>query len=168
VQCPLPRGSLSNRCKLARVAVAEPGDVEVLERFPDERVTRDNVDFYRGLLREELRANRCLDCGRWHLPHRAFCPDCWSSRVVAAPVSGRGTVHLLIFLHQGRPIPGIDYAAGHPVATIELEEQVGLRFTAALTGCPREQMCIGMPVELCFVERGGQRVPAFRPAAGPV
>lgn len=145
------------------MAAAEPGDAELLELFPDERVTRDNADFYRGLLRGELRANRCLDCGRWHLPHRAFCPDCWSPRVAAAPVSGRGRVHLLIFLRQGRPLPGIDYAAGHPVATVELHEQPGLRFTATLVGCAREQMRIGLPVELCFVQRGSQRVPAFQP-----
>lgn len=145
---------------------AEPSDVEVLALFPDERVTRDNVDFYRGLLRGELCANRCLDCGHWHLPQRAFCPECWSQRVRATPLSGRGTVHLLIFLRQGRPLAGIDYAAGHPVATVELEEQAGLRFTATLAECPRERMRIGLPVELCMIQRGGQRVPAFRPRAG--
>jgi uncharacterized OB-fold protein len=148
------------------VAAVEPDDAQILALFPDERVTRDNVSFYRGLLRGELCANRCLECGRWHLPHRAFCPDCWSPRVEARPVSGRGTVHLLIFLHQGRPLPGIDYSGGHPVATVELEEQPGLRFTATLADCPRERMQIGLPVELCFVARGSQRAPAFRPRSG--
>jgi uncharacterized OB-fold protein len=145
---------------------AEPSDAEVLARFPDERIDRDNVDFYRGLLHGEVRANRCSDCGRWHLPHRAFCPDCWSRNIASVPISGYGVVHLLIFLYQGRRVPGVDYSRGHPVATVELVEQPGLRFTATLVDCERERMRIGLPVELAVMERGGRPVPAFRPAAG--
>jgi uncharacterized OB-fold protein len=141
-------------------------DAEILACFPDEKVTRDNVDFYRGLLEGELRANRCLDCDHWHLPHRPFCPECWSPRVAAVPVSGLGTVHLLIFLYQGPRVPGIDYERGHPVATVELVEQAGLRFSATLVDCERERMRIGLPVELAIIPRGGQPVPAFRPAPG--
>jgi len=144
----------------------EPSDEEVLARFPDERIDRDNVDFYRGLLAGEVRANRCGACGRWHLPHRAYCPDCWSNEIASRPLSGRGVVHLLIFLYQGRRVPGVDYARGHPVATAELVEQPGLRFTATLIDCERAQMRIGLPVQLGVIDRGGRPVPAFRPAAG--
>ena len=139
-------------------------DEQVLARFPKERIDPDNVGFYRGLLEGELRLNRCRDCGEWHMPQRAVCPRCWSENVVATPVSGRGTVHLLIFLHTGAPIPGVDYAAGHPVATIELAEQKGLRFTATLVNCVRSEMKIGLPVELTFIERDGRPAPAFQPA----
>jgi hypothetical protein len=139
-------------------------DEQVLSRFPEERIDQDDVPFYRGLLEGELRLNRCDDCGEWHTPPRAFCPACWSERVAARPVSGRGTVYLLVFLHLGTPLVGVDYAAGHPVATVELVEQVGLRFTATLVDCPRTEMRIGLPVELTFIEREGCPVPAFRPA----
>jgi uncharacterized OB-fold protein len=138
-------------------------DEQVLARFPNEGIDQDNVAFYRGLLAGELRINRCGDCGEWHMPHRAVCPRCWSGNVIATKVSGRGTVHLLTFLHLGAPAPGVDYAKGHPVATVELAEQQGLRFTAALVNCERREMQIGLPVELSFIERDGCPVPAFQP-----
>ena len=144
--------------------MTELTDTAVLAAFPSAPVDHDNVDFYRGLLHRKLLINRCQDCGRWHMPHRAICPACWSENVVATDVSGRGTVYTLIFLRLGAPADGVDYRAGHPVATIELEEQEGLRFTATLVDCPRESMRIGMPVELAWIEREGQPRPAFRPA----
>jgi hypothetical protein len=81
-------------------------------------------------------------------------------------VSGRGTVHLFIALRQGPPADGVDYAkAPHPVITVELEEQRGLRFTGTITGCALDDIRIGMPVELTWIERNGSPYPAFRPAA---
>ncbi len=48
------------------------------------------------------------------------------------------------------------------MATIELEEQPGLRFTSTIVGVPNEQLAIGMPVELSWIVRGHNPVPAFR------
>jgi hypothetical protein len=80
-------------------------------------------------------------------------------------VSGRGTVHLFIVLRQGPPADGVDYAkASHPVVTVELEEQKGLRFTGTMVGCPVDEICIGLPVALRWIERSGSPYPAFRPA----
>jgi uncharacterized OB-fold protein len=141
-------------------------DEDVLERFPSEQIDQDNIDFYRGLLHHELRLNLCADCGQWHHPPRAFCPACWSANVQATPIDGRGTVYLLIFLHLGSPIEGVDYAKGHPVATVAFDDQPGLRFTATLVDCEREEMKIGLPVELTWIEREGEPVPAFRPRGG--
>lgn len=141
----------------------ELSDAHVLERFPRDRIDRDSIDFFRGLLEHELRFRHCTDCGEWqHLP-RAFCPACWSPNVVSRPVVGRGRVHLLIFLHLGSPVSGVDYAAGHPVATVEFDDPAGLRFTATLVDCERDEMKIGLPVELTWIERDGRPVPAFRP-----
>lgn len=139
-------------------------DQEVLDRFPRDAIDQDNVDFYRGLLAGELCFRRCTDCGEWHHPPRAFCPACWSAKLESIPSPGTGTVHLLTFLHLGSPAPDVDYEEGHPVATVALDEPSGLRFTATLVGCEREQMKIGMCVELTWIERDGSPVPAFRPA----
>ena len=83
--------------------------------------------------------------------------------MVATPVSGRGTIHLAIFLHQGPPADGVDYAAGpHPVVTVELEEQEGLRFTSDRGRQPtNDAIVIGAPVELTWIERDGRPFPAF-------
>ncbi len=103
---------------------APVSDAELVERFAHLRVDRDNASFYRGLLDHELRMHRCAECGLWHQPPRPMCPRCWSWDVVSTPVSGRGTVHLLMRLHQGPTAPNVDYADGpYPVVTVELEEQ---------------------------------------------
>jgi uncharacterized OB-fold protein len=142
----------------------ERTDQQVFECFRNDRIDRDNIEFYRGLLGQELCFQHCVDCGEWHHPPRAFCPACWSAKVVAKPVNGRGRVHLLIFLHLGSPAPGVDYEAGHPVATVEFDDPEGLRFTATLVDCERDEMKIGLPVELTWIDREGRPVPAFRPA----
>jgi uncharacterized OB-fold protein len=143
-----------------------PSDAELVERLAHLPVERDTAEHYRGYLRRELVFNRCADCGRWHHPMRPMCPACWSWSVVPTAVSGRGTVHLRIVLHQGPPAPGVDYArAPHPVVTVELVEQAGFRFTSTMVGCALDDVRIGMPVELAWIERSGVPFPAFRPAA---
>ncbi len=139
-------------------------DAEVLERFPSVRLDHLNKQYYQGLLRHELLAGRCRACGRWHTPLRPICPSCWSAEVSPAPVSGRGTVHLLTFLHQGPPAPGVDYSGGFPLAAIELAEQPGLRVQATVVDCPRDRLRIGLAVELTWIDRDGAPWPAFRPA----
>jgi uncharacterized OB-fold protein len=141
-------------------------DADLVDRFKRARVDHDNKAFYRGLLDKRLLINRCRACGRWHHPPKPICPECWSTDLEPTEVSGRGTVHLLILLHQGPPAPGVDYAAGpHPVATVELAEQEGLRFTSTVVGCPARDVHIGMPVELTWTERDGAPFPVFQPVA---
>lgn len=142
-------------------------DAEVFERFPDVRLDHLNKQYYGGLLRRELLAGRCRACGRWHTPLRPICPSCWSAGVSAVPVSGRGTVHLVTFLHQGPSAPGVDYAGGFPLAAIELAEQPGLRVQATVVDCPRDRLRIGLKVELTWIDRDGAPWPAFRPVGSP-
>jgi uncharacterized OB-fold protein len=144
---------------------SELSDAELVERFRAVPVDRDNQDFYRGWLDHELRMTRCADCGRWQHPPRPMCPACWSWNMVSTPVSGRGTVHLLMRLHQGPPLAGVDYAvAPHPVAVVELDEQVGLRITSTVVNCAPDDVAIGMPVEVAWIDRDGVPYPAFEPA----
>jgi len=140
-------------------------DADLVARLAHLPVDRDNAEQYRGYLRHELVLNRCADCGRWHQPMRPMCPACWSWNVVPTAVSGRGAVHLFIALHQGPPADGVDYAKGpHPVVTVELEEQPALRFTSTMIDCALDDIAIGMPVELAWIERSGAPYPVFRPA----
>jgi len=136
-------------------------DEELVERFPDVVITDDNKAFYGGWTDQELLLNRCADCGTWHHPPQPICPECWSSRVEPTPVSGHGTVHLLIWLRQGPPADGVDYSTPHPVATVELVEQPGLRFTSTVTGVAPGELAIGDTVELTWTERNGEPYPVF-------
>ena len=143
-------------------------DTELLRRFPDTNIGHDDKDFYRGWLERELRIKRCNSCGHWHHPPRPVCPKCWSFDVDAVAVSGRGVIHLLIWLHQGPPTEGVDYSGGYPVATIELEEQAGLRYTSTVIDADRSQLRVGLEVELAWIERVGEPFPVFRSRVGSV
>jgi uncharacterized OB-fold protein len=137
-------------------------DRELVERYPGVRIDHTNKHFYRGLLERELRLNRCADCGWWHHRPKPICPRCWSSKVEATPVSGRGAIHLVMFLHQGPPADGVDYDTGpHPVVAVELEEQEGLRFTSTVAGARNDDIVIGAPVRLSWIERDGRPFPVF-------
>ncbi|MDB5970230.1 MAG: hypothetical protein JWQ90_2680 [Hydrocarboniphaga sp.] len=137
-------------------------DEQLLERFPGTRIDHDNKAFYRGLLNRQLLIDRCGDCGHWFHPPRPICPKCWSRDIRPTAVSGRGHIHLLILLHQGPSAPGVRYDTPHPVATIELEEQSGLRFTSTIVGSDNAALKIGLPVELSWIDRGANPVPAFK------
>ena len=142
-------------------------DGELVDRFPDIVIDGGNKEFYRGWLQHQLLLNRCQDCGRWHHPPKPVCPECWSTRVRPTPVSGGGTVHLLIWLRQGPPADGVDYSTPHPVATIELDEQPGLRFTSTVVDATMDDVAIGDRVELTWVERNGEPFPAFTRSLAP-
>lgn len=137
-------------------------DAELLERFAAHTVTRDSAAHFRGRLDHELLINRCAECAAWHHPPKPVCPSCWSSSIVPTEVSGTGTIHLLIFLHQGPPAPGVDYGTPYPVAAVELDEQPGLRFTGTVVGSPNEDIAIGCRVQLDWIDRVGEPVPVFR------
>jgi uncharacterized OB-fold protein len=140
-------------------------DAELVDRLPRQRIDHDNKEYYRGWLQRRLLLNRCAACGRWHHPPKPVCPNCWSTDLRPTEPSGRGTVHLLMLLHQGPPAPGVDYAAGpHPVVTVELDEQPGLRITSTVVDCPVDEIAIGQRVSLVWLERDGAPFPAFTPA----
>lgn len=138
---------------------ATPTDDELIAIYRDVRLDHTNKHFYRGLLEREVRLNRCAQCGWWHHPPKPICPQCWSSEVVATAIAGTGTVHLLIVLHQGPPADGVDYSTPHPVATVELDEQVGLRFTTALVGA---DPAIGQRVTLDWTTRNDRPFPIWK------
>ena len=134
---------------------------ELVQRFPGEPITHDNAAHYRGRLRRELLVNRCDDCQLWHAPPKPVCPACWSWNITPTPVSGNGSIFMNVFLHQGPPAPGVDYATPYPVVTVELEEQVGLRFTATVAEADNDDIRIGKAVRLDWRERHGAPMPVF-------
>jgi uncharacterized OB-fold protein len=137
-------------------------DDELVARFAAYGVDRDSAAHFRGRLTRRLLLQRCTDCGTWHHPPRPVCPSCWSANVVATAVAGGGTIHLAIFLHQGPPVAGVDYSTPHPVVTVELDEQPGLRFTSTVIDAPNEAITIGRRVTLDWIERDGVPLPVFR------
>lgn len=141
-------------------------DEEVLARFPDVHIDHDNKAYWKGKLEKRLLINRCQECGYWVYPFRPCCPECWSDSVAAEEVSGKGAIYLLVFYHQGRPIPGVDYSTPYAVGAVELAEREGLRYVAPIVNAANDEIKIGMPVELVWIDRDGVPAPAFAPAKG--
>jgi uncharacterized OB-fold protein len=137
-------------------------DDELVTLFAGHDLTIDSAPHFRGRLDRRLLINRCAACGTWHHPPRPVCPSCWSSDVVATEVAGTGTIHLAIFLHQGPPAEGVDYATPYPVVTVELDEQPGLRFTSTVVGAPNSDIAIGRRVTLDWIDRAGVPLPVWR------
>jgi uncharacterized OB-fold protein len=142
-------------------------DEELVRRFPHHILDHDTKARFRGYLEHQLLVNRCQDCSTWYEPPGPVCPHCWSSQVVPAPVQGTGSIFMAIFLHQGPPVEGVDYATPYPIVTVELDEQEGLRFTATVAGAPPADIAIGRRVRLDWIERAGEPIPAFRLAGRP-
>jgi hypothetical protein len=147
------------------VSAAALSDEEVFAAFPGVLIDRDNIAHYRGLLRGELLINRCAACGYWVYPHRPLCPQCLSWDVKPETVSGKGKVFMFTLIHQERdPNDGLR----EPVvaAAVELVEQQGLRYLGRIVNCPIRQITLNMPVRLTWLERDGNKSPAFEPWRG--
>ncbi len=141
-------------------------DEDLWSRFRDHQLDHDNAPHFRGRLQHQLLINRCSSCGTWHEPPKPICPVCLSDRVTATPVSGNGAIYMVVLLHQGPPVEGVDYSTPYPVVTVELDEQPGLRFSSTVIGSANDEIRIGRRVELDWITRNGAPMPVFRLSEG--
>ena len=137
-------------------------DDELLSRYAGRAIDHDTRARYRGWLEHTMLVDRCNACGTWHEPPGPVCPSCWSTDIEPTPISGDGTIHLAIYLHQGPRVPGVDYSTPYPVVVVELDEQTGLRMSSTVIGAPNEEIVIGRRVQLDWIDRNGAPMPVFR------
>src|SRR5262245_53187761 len=145
-------------------------DETVFEKFRGILIDYDNLAHYRGLLQKKLLINRCQEDGYWVYPHYPMCPQCWSTNVKPTEISGKAKVHFWTLLHQPslQSPSGVTYEKPYADVAFELAEREGLRYSARLVNCESEDLYIGMPVELTWIEVNGIPAPAFQPAPGAV
>lgn len=126
-------------------------------------ITPETKPYWDAAQDEELRIQRCIPCDRFYFYPRPFCPDCFSQDVVWERVSGRATLHSYVINH--RPLPGWEDDAPYAIALVELAE--GPRMASAIVGIPNtpDDLVLDMPLEVCFEEQGGMKIPKFRPAS---
>jgi len=144
----------------AKNAVAPVTTAPEAQKPPHPRpaITKDGAFFWEGLNQHKLLVRQCGSCGRLHHPPGPMCPECQSLEWTTRECSGHGTIHSFVVVHQPQ-IPGFQYPL--PVALVDLEE--GVRVVANLRGIAPENVRIGMPVEVEFVEVEKDFViPAFR------
>lgn len=108
----------------------------------------------------ELRLPRCLDCGHRMYPPAPACTECLSANLEWAVLSGRGSVVSFIVYHRAWQ-PAWSDRIPYNVALIALEE--GPQIVSSVTGCPLEEIAVGMPVAVTFEERDDRVLPMFTP-----
>jgi uncharacterized OB-fold protein/acyl dehydratase len=136
--------------------------VEETSRPPRPRpgTTHDNRFFFEGAKEHRLLIQRCAACQALRHPPQPRCDKCGSYDWDALQSSGRGVVYSYVVNHYPQ-VPAFDYPL--PIGLIELEE--GTRLVAQLVDVPVEDIAVGMPVEVTWIEDGDLTIPAFKPAA---
>jgi uncharacterized protein len=154
---------------------ADPQAPPPLDTSPDKRprpgINLDNEALWEGYRKHELRIPTCNSCATLVFPPSPRCATCGAFDMGHVAASGRGTLYSFVSVHYPK-VPGFRYPI--PVGLIELEE--GVRMVADLVGVTHEQLAVGMPLEVDWLDshpalvegatdsRGPISLPRFRPA----
>ena len=116
------------------------------------------ASFNQFLKEKKLMASRCPACDALYLPPRAICPACHGDQLEWAETSGKGRLAAFTSVYVG---PTAMIAAGfdrnHPYVTGIVELDEGVKISAQILGVDAahpEQIKIGTPMTVAFVERG--------------
>ncbi|MFH8441590.1 bifunctional MaoC family dehydratase N-terminal/OB-fold nucleic acid binding domain-containing protein [Streptomyces sp. NPDC018026] len=138
--------------------VEEPRPAQALRPRP--AINRDNAFFFEGAKQHRLLVQRCAACSALRHPPGPCCPECNSLEWDTVEASGRGHVYSYVVNHHPRH-PAFDFPL--LVAVVELAE--GTRLVTNLTGVAPDDVAIGMPVVLDWLDADPElTLPVFRPA----
>ena len=129
--------------------------------YKEPAVDWETRPYWEGCARGELVLQRCRACGAVQFRPRAQCAACLAADIEHFAASGRGSVFTYTITNQNMH-PGFRDACPYVLAYVELEE--GPRLLTNIVGCEPEQVQVGLPVQVEFVETGEFAVPRFRPA----
>lgn len=128
---------------------------------PVPRVDEESRGYWEACRRHELRLQKCRACGTIRYYPRALCPECLSDDTEWLLASGRGTVYTFTATHQNHA-PGFRESLPYVLAYVTLEE--GVQMLTNIVDCAPDQVRVGMPVEVTFVDVNDElAVPMFRP-----
>jgi uncharacterized OB-fold protein/acyl dehydratase len=123
-------------------------------------VNEDTEFFWEGTAKGELLIQRCTGCQTLRHPPMPMCPHCHSLEWDTVRSTGTGSLHSYVVFHH--PLPkGV--TEPYVVALADLDE--GVRLVANLDGVAPDEVRIGMPLAVEFVQVDETlTVPRFRPA----
>ena len=119
--------------------------------------------FWEGTRRHELCLQRCRVCGTFQFPPQVLCRGCLSEDVEWTASSGKATVYSFVVQHRPAT-PAFTDDLPYVVAVVELAE--GPLMLTNIVGCPPDEVRVGMPVEVSFLEATAEiTLYPFRPTA---
>lgn len=122
-------------------------------------LTETNEGFWHGAADGVLQVQRC-DNDHLRYPPAARCPECLSAESTWQPLSGKGEVLSYIRIHQKYNAAWADRVP-YNVALIQLDE--GPRMISNVVPLSREDVEVGMPVQVVFEDEDGVVIPRFEP-----
>jgi uncharacterized OB-fold protein len=105
-----------------------------------------------------LRVQRCLSCGHLRYPLAPWCPVCLAPETEWQALSGRGTILSRLIFHQSYH-PAWKGRLPYNVVLVQLEE--GPRMFSNVLPLSKQDIEIGMPVEVAFDREGEFAIPRF-------
>jgi uncharacterized OB-fold protein len=111
------------------------------------RIDYDNQGFWEGIKQHRLVFQKCKTCGLIIHRPRPMCPRCNAMDMEWAPSTGEGHIYSWVnFVYVNAAYPGIKVP--YIVALAEMLE--GVRLVANMHDITREEIFVGMPVEVVF------------------
>jgi uncharacterized OB-fold protein len=106
-----------------------------------------NAQFYEYCAQQELRFQRCGECGAWRHPPRYRCAHCGSPEWSWERSSGRGHVFSWTITHQALDHA---YADELPYAVVVVEFEEGPRLVGNLRGLAPTELALDLAMEVEF------------------
>lgn len=117
--------------------------------WPLPRPDLDSQPFWDGLVRREIRVQRCADCGRLRFPPRAACWSCGSSDLSWEACSGRANLVTWTVTHH--PFgAAFRELVPYTVLLVHLAEQEDLLMYGNLRGADPGELHVGQTFQAEF------------------
>lgn len=124
--------------------------------------TSDTAPFWEATDNQELHIPYCNDCARHFFYPRSHCRYCDSTNVAWRRVSGSG--RLLSYVINRKPFPEFKSSSPQVIAIVELDEGVNILSQIATHHSTPEELPLGLPLQVVFVQREGISLPFFIPS----
>jgi uncharacterized OB-fold protein len=132
---------------------------EIAACYPDQ-YTREYWD---RAAQGALAFQRCADCTTFRHPPGPMCGNCGSFAAEWVTVGGRGTVYTYtVVTHAVHPAL-IDVVPFN-IVLVEFPDAPGVRLVTNLVDVPREELALGMPVEVVYERTPAMTLPRVRRA----
>ncbi|HWU22945.1 MAG TPA: OB-fold domain-containing protein [Nocardioides sp.] len=126
---------------------------------PRPALNRDNAFWFAAAREHRLVIQRCADCGELRHPPGPMCPHCRSLAWDTVDACGTATLYSWVVAHHPRH-PAFE--SPYLVAVVELAE--GTRLITNLVDCAPDDLAIGMPLELVWLDADPElTLPVFGP-----
>jgi len=121
----------------------------------------DTAPFWEGCRRQELRFQKCLQCGMVRWPPSIICPRCHAMDAEWIVASGKGVIYSYVVYHVAFHEAFQDDLP-YVTAVVELEE--GPRILSNIVRCAPHELRCDMPVEVVWEKVSREfTLPKFRP-----